>query len=77
MGDPPKVKTKKLYALLKHSKQNLSGVAALRRDGQTVSAETDNANILNAQFSQCLAPRPQKALSPLARNHCRNCMTLV
>ena len=32
-GQPPKVKTKKLYSLLDHSKQASSGIASFRNDG--------------------------------------------
>ena len=32
---PPKVKTKKLYSLLKHSKQDSNGIASLKTDGNT------------------------------------------
>ena len=58
MGEPPKVKTKKLFSLLKHSKQDSGGIASLKKDGQTVSTEMDKANTLNVLFSQCLVPRP-------------------
>ena len=34
---PPKVNTKKLYSLLKYSKQDASGVAPLKLDGRTLS----------------------------------------
>ena len=30
LDTPPKVKTKKLYSLLRHSKQNSSGIASLK-----------------------------------------------
>ena len=30
-----KVKTKKLYSLLKHSKHDSNGIAPLKKDGQT------------------------------------------
>ena len=59
MGEPPKVKTKKLYFVLKHSKKDSGGIASLKKGGQTVSTETDKANTLMFNFSQCLAPRPR------------------
>ena len=34
-NSPPKVNTKKMYSLLKHSKQDSSGVAPLKSDGRT------------------------------------------
>ena len=57
MGEPPKVKTKKLYSLLKHSKQDFGGTASLKKDGQTVSTETDKANTLNVQFQSVISPK--------------------
>ena len=36
VGEPPKVKTKKLYSLLKHSNQDSNGIAPLKKDGQTL-----------------------------------------
>ena len=59
MGEPQKVNTKKLYFLLTHSKQDSGAIASLKKVGYTVSTETDKANILNVQLSQCLAPRPR------------------
>ena len=61
---PPKVNTKKLYSLLKHSKQDSSGVAPIKSDGQTLSHERDKANALNRQFQSVLAPNHQNALVP-------------
>ena len=46
-GEPPKVKTKKLYSLLKHSKQDSSGIAPLRKDVLTLLTETGKGNALN------------------------------
>ena len=34
-NSPPKVNTKKIYLLFKHSKQDSSGVAPLKPDGRT------------------------------------------
>ena len=47
---PPKVKTKKLYSLLKHSKQDSSGIASLKANNKTYTEDPDKANVLNAQF---------------------------
>ena len=56
---------KKLYTLLKHSKQDQSGVAPLRRDGQTVSTETDKANTFNTQFQSVFSPKTPDSLKSL------------
>ena len=40
VGEPPKVKTKKLHSLLKHSKQDSSCIASLKKAGQTLLTET-------------------------------------
>ena len=58
-GEPPKVKTKKLYSLLKHSKQDLTGIVPLKKDGQTLLTETRNfkANALNDQFQSVFSPK--------------------
>ena len=44
MEENPQVQTKKLYSLLKHSKQDSIGIAPLRKDGQTLLTETVKAN---------------------------------
>ena len=56
-GEPPKVKTKKLYSLLKHSKQDSSGIAPLRKDSRTILTETAKANALNDQFQSLCSPK--------------------
>ena len=56
-GEPPKVKTKKLYSLLKHSKQDSSGIASLRKDGQAPLTETAKANAVNDQFQSVFSPK--------------------
>ena len=66
-GEPPKVKTKKLYSLLKHSKQDSSGVAPLRKDGQTLLTETEKANALNDQFQSVFSPKTPISLKSLAQ----------
>ena len=61
----PKVKTKKLYSLLKHSKQDLVGIASLKKDEQTFSVETDKANTLNVQFQSVFSPKTPVSLKSL------------
>ena len=63
MGESPKVKTKKLYSLLKHSE----GIYSLKKDGQTVSTETDKANTLNVQFQSVFSPKTPVSLKSLAQ----------
>ena len=64
-GEPPKVKTKNRYSLLKHSKQDSSGIAPLRKDGQTLLTETSKANALNDQFQSVFSPKtPHKFKVP-------------
>ena len=53
---PPKVNTKKMYSLLKHSKQDLSGVAPLKLDDRTLSDDCEKANALNRQFQSVFSP---------------------
>ena len=67
MGEPPKVKTKKLYSLFKHSKRDSGGIASLKKDGQTVSTETDKANTLNVQFQSVFSPKIPVSLKSLAQ----------
>ena len=56
--DPPtKVNTKKLYSLLKHSKQDNSGITPLKANGQTVTSDADKANTLNQQFQSVFSPK--------------------
>ena len=66
-GEPPKFKTKKLYSLLKHSKQDSSGIAPLRKDGQTLLTETAKANALNDQFQSVFSPKTPISLKSLAQ----------
>ena len=56
-GEPLKVKTKKLYSLLKHSKQDSSGISPLIKDGQTLSTETAQANALIELFQSVFSPK--------------------
>ena len=57
LNAPPKVKTKKLYPLLKHSKQNSSGKASLKANNKSYTEDTDNANTLNGQFHSVFSPK--------------------
>ena len=66
-GEPPKVKTKKLYSLLKHSKQDSSGIAPLRKDGQTLLTEAAKANTLNDQFQSVFSPKTPVSLKSISQ----------
>ena len=44
-NSPPKVNTKKMYSLLKHTKQ-----APLKSDARTLSDDCEKSNALNRQF---------------------------
>ena len=67
MEEPPKVKRKKLYSLLNHSKQDSGGIASLKKDGQTFSTKTDKANTLNVQFQSVFSPKIPVSLKSLAQ----------
>ena len=43
IGEPQKVKTKKLYSRLKYSKHDSNGIAPLEKDGQTVLTKVGKA----------------------------------
>ena len=58
---PPKVHTKTLYSLLKHSKQYASGVAPLKLDGRTLSNDCEKSNVLTDNSSLFSAPNPRNA----------------
>ena len=62
----PKVNTKKMYSLLKHSKQDSSGVAPLKSDGRTLSDDCEKLNALNRQFQSLFSSKSPKRLSSLA-----------
>ena len=64
---PPKVKTKKLYSLLKHSKQDSSGIASLKANNKSYTDDTDKANTLNGQFHSVFSPKSPKSLKQLAQ----------
>ena len=61
---PPKVKTKKLYSLLK---QDSSGIASLKANDTTHTEDTDKASILNGQFNSVFRPKSPISLKQLAQ----------
>ena len=67
LDDPPKVKTKKLYSLLKHSKQDSSGIASLKADNKTYTEDSEKANALNGQFHSVFSPKSPISLKQLAQ----------
>ena len=67
LDDPPKVKTKKLYSLLKHSKQDSSGIASLKADNKTYTEDSKKANALNGQFHSVFTPKSPISLKQLAQ----------
>ena len=67
MNIEPKVKSKKLYSLLKHSKQDSTGNAPLKKDGQTLVTETGKQTLKMTSFSQCLTPKNPISLKSLAK----------
>lgn len=64
---PPKVKTKKLYSLLKHSKQDSGGITTLKANDKTYSMDFDKANALNGQFNSVFSPKSPTSLGQLAQ----------
>ena len=57
-NSPPKVNTKKMYSLLKHSKQGSSGVAPMKLNGRTLSDDCEKSNALAKQIiSVCFQPQ--------------------
>ena len=65
-NSPPKMNTKKMYSLLKHSKQDSSGVAPLKSDGRTLSDDCEKSNALNRKFQSVFSPKSPECLSSLA-----------
>ena len=59
--------TKKLYSLLKHSKQDASDVAPLMFDGRTLSDDCEKSNALNRQCQSVFSPKSPERLSSLAQ----------
>ena len=66
-NSPPKGNTKKMYSLLKHSKQDSSGVAPLKSDGRTLSDDCEKSNALNRQFQSVFSPKSPERLISLAQ----------
>ena len=64
---PLKVNTKKLYSLLKHSKQDSNGIASLKADGNTFSSEPDKTYALNQQLHYVFSPKSPIRLKSLAQ----------
>ena len=67
LDTPPKVNTKKLYSLLKYSKQDSRGISSLKANGKTLSSEPDKANALNLQFHSVFSPKSPLSLKSLAQ----------
>ena len=65
--NPARSKSNNFYSLLKHSKQDSSGIAPLRKDGQTILTETAKANSLNDQFLSVVSPKTTISLKFLAQ----------
>ena len=61
--------TKKMYSLLKHSKQDSSGVAPLKSGGRTLSDDLEKSNALNRQFQSVFSPKSPERLSSLAHRN--------
>ena len=55
LDTPTKVNTKKLYTLLKHSRQDNSGITSLKANGQTFTSDIDKVNTLDLQFQSVLS----------------------
>ena len=49
--------SKKLFSLLKNSKQDSKGIAPLKKDGKLYSYTVDKANVLNQQFQSVFTPK--------------------
>ena len=67
LDTPTKVNTKKLYSLLKHSRQDNSGITSLKANGQTFTSDTDKANTLNLQFQSVFSPKSPTSLKAMAQ----------
>ena len=58
--------SKKLFSLLKNSKQDSKGIAPLKKGGKLHSNTVDKANVLNQQFQSVFTPKCPLKLSQLA-----------
>ena len=67
LTSPTKVNTKKLYFLLKHSKQDNSGISSLKANGKTFTADVDKVNTLNQQFHSVFSPKSPSSLKAPAQ----------
>ena len=66
--DPHKstLASKKLFSILKNSKQDSKGIAPLKKDGKLYSDTVDKANVLNQQFQSVFTQKCPLKLSQLA-----------
>ena len=62
-----KLETKKLYSLLKDSKQDSNGIASLKTNRQTFSSDPDKAKALNYQCHSIFSPKSQISLKSLTQ----------
>ena len=67
LDTPAKVNTKKFYSLLKHSKQDNSGITSLRANGKTFTSDADKANTLNNQFQSFFSPKSLTTIKALGQ----------
>ena len=59
--------SKRLYTLLKHSRQDSTSVAPLKRDGISYQDDTKKATILNDQFRSVFSPKSPLNLKELCK----------
>ena len=69
---PNKPNTKKLYTLLKHSKQDSASVAPLKKDNICYPDDTKKATILNEQFQSVFSQRSPLSLKSLCNMKLQN-----
>ncbi|MCG8078525.1 MAG: reverse transcriptase family protein, partial [Candidatus Thiodiazotropha taylori] len=67
LDSPIKVNTKKLYSLLKHSRQDNNGISSLKASGKTVTSDADKAQTLNNQFQSVFSPKSPSTLKALSK----------
>lgn len=61
-----KPNNKKIYSLLKHSRQDSVGIDSLKKHNKLHTADTDKATILNEQFQSVFTPKSPVSLKSLA-----------
>ena len=68
LDNPAKVVTKKLFFLLKHSKQDKSGITSisLQANGKALTSDADKAKTLNNQFQSVFSPKSPTTLNAIA-----------